>query len=367
MSTSPEYATRLLPAISAQADTAQCHGIVDYFQQELAQLDQHPESYAINSAEQIFDVVAKFRTTPNLSQDQAIAIVSSVAQATRVNGAVITHDSCCFPVELAMRIWANLHVQIPRQFGASMLTPAETVIPWLDNTAVQSLVSSHFEKRKARQAVNLSSIDPKFSMALLVKVYDYRVRWTSNLAEHLKIDPEFPRNIMIYEHKICLWNHLKTAQDGNNAPILPLPLVEEAIDTLNLLFPFGKKSTKSFLRRHGKSFYGLGKCGRATQYDIQQYHYWRKEIGDLAEVLSQQPRGRAQFILNKDGTNTLEFWTFWTAIAFGILAVIGVATGLYSAVYAKKAFDVGMLQYQLAVAQACSTPNATDLLPGFCH
>lgn len=157
------------------------------------------------------------------------------------------------------------------------------------------------------------------------------------------------------------------SQDINNVPVLPLPLVEEAIDTLNLLFPFGKKSTKTFLRRHGKSFHGLGKCGRALQYDIERYQYWRKEIGDLAEVLSQRPRGRAQFILNRDGTNTLEFWTFWTAFLFGILGTIGATTGLYSAVYAKRAFDVGVWQYQLALAQACSALNATDVLPGFCH
>lgn len=136
---------------------------------------------------------------------------------------------------------------------------------------------------------------------------------------------------------------------------------------MNLLFPFGKTSTKSLLRRHGKSFHGLGKCGRATQYDIKEYHYWRKEIGDLAEVLSQQPRGKAQFILDKDGTNTLELWSFWTAIAFGMLALIGVVTDVYSAVYAKRAFDIGLLQYQLSLAQACLTPNATDLLHGFCH
>ncbi|ROW17254.1 hypothetical protein VPNG_01009 [Cytospora leucostoma] len=168
------------------------------------------------------------------------------------------------------------------------------------------------------------------------------------------MDPESPHRIMIYEHKICLWNHLRMAQDRNNVPVLPLPLVEEAIDTLNLLFPFSKKSTKSFLRRHGKSFHGLGKCGRATQYDLQEYHYWRKEIGDLAEALSQQPRGRAQFILNKDGTNTLAFWTFWTAVVFGLLGTIGATMGVYSAVYARKAFDIGVLQYQLALAQACS-------------
>ncbi|KAI3395780.1 hypothetical protein diail_863 [Diaporthe ilicicola] len=58
--------------------------------------------------------------------------------------------------------------------------------------------------------------------------------------------------------------------------------------------------------------------------------------------------------------------TFWTAFAFGALAVVGVASSVYSAAYARRAFDVGLLQYQLALAQACSAVNATDELPGFC-
>ncbi|ROV97748.1 hypothetical protein VMCG_07407 [Cytospora schulzeri] len=338
---SPKYVRILLPAIKSTQSNAEI-------------------TWAI--PEKLLDVIAESNTTPDLARDQAIAIVFS-----GTTGVAINQDSYCFSAELAVRIWADLHVQIPRQSSAPMFMPVETVIPWSDNTTIQSLVSSEFEKRNGRSAVDLTSIDPKFSMALLVEAYDYRVSWTSDLADHLQLDPESPRRIMIYEHKIFLWNHLEMAKLEDDVSALPLPLVEEAIDTLNVLFPFSKKSTKSFLRRHGKSFHGLGKSGRAIQYDIQGYHYWRKEIGDLAAALTQPPRGKAQFILNKDGTNTLEFWTFWTAIAFGIRAIIGAGTGVYSAVYAKKAFDIGVLQYQLALAQACSALNATDLLPAFCH
>ncbi|KUI58607.1 hypothetical protein VP1G_05900 [Cytospora mali] len=363
----PEKRVSKIHQLKSIVNAEQCRAFLGYVHEELGRLSQRPESYAIHNPEKLIDVVAEFSRTPDLSRDKAIAIVSSVAGATSLNSAVTAQASHCVSAELALKIWANLHVQFPRQSPVPMFTPVETVIPWTDNTTFQSLVRSQFEARMGRPATDLSRIDPKFSMDLFVKAYEYRVSWTSNLADHLKINPESPRLIMVYEHKICLWNHLKMAQDKNSVPVLPVPLIEEAIDTLNLLFPLGKKSTKSFLRRHGKSFHGLGKCGRATQYDLQKYHYWRKEIGDLAEVLSQRPRGKAQFILNRDGTNTLDFWTFWTAIAFGILTIIGVATGVYSAVYAKKALDVETLQYQLALAQACSAPNATDLLPGFCH
>lgn len=359
----PNYVKILLPAIRGEVNAEQCRDFLDYVHEELGRMSKYPASYAINSPEKLLNVVEKFK--PDLPRDQVIELMLGLDVNGAVNTPVSLQDPHCLSAELAIRIWINLHVQIPRRSPVPKITQVDTTILWRDNTTFQSLIHSEFEKRKGRPAMFSNKIDPKFSMALLVKEHGYQISWTSNLADHLKIDPGSPRRILIYEHKIFLWNHDRMAK--KHVAVLPLPLVEEAIDTLNLLFPFGKKSTKSLLRRHGKAFHGLGNCGRATKYDIQEYHYWRKEIGELAEVLSQQPLGRAQFILNKDGTNTLQFWTFWTAIAFGMLAIFGVVTGVYSAVYAKKAFDVGMLQYQLALAQACSTLNATDLLPGFCH
>lgn len=171
---------------------------------EIGQLGQYPESHAISSAEKILDVIERFRTTPNLSRGQAIAIVTSVAGAAGVNSAATTQEPCYFPVELAIGFWANLHVQIPRRFSNPALTPVESIITWSDNTTIQSFIGSHFDKIRARPAKNLGTIDPRFSMAFLVKAYEYRVRWTSNLSEHLKIDPQPPRLIMIYEHKIFL-------------------------------------------------------------------------------------------------------------------------------------------------------------------
>lgn len=211
-------------------------------------------------------------------------------------------------------------------------------------------------------------------MAYLSKSYGFTPCWTSNLADHLKIDAE-AKILMVYEHKICLLNHFECSGKNGTSyatqcpPMLPPNVVGEALDTLNLLFPFGDEATKALLEAHGKSatVYGLGTCGRQKQLEISGYVYWRKEIEEIAAILSQPPRGKAQFLLDRDGTNSREVWTFWTAIAFGALAVIGVATGVYSAMYARKAFDVDMLQYQLALAQACSAENATDELPDFCR
>lgn len=87
----PKYIKRLLPAVRAEVNAKQYRDFLGYFQEELGRLSQYPESYAINSAEQLLDVVAEFRTMPDLSRDQAIAIVSSVA------GATCSRGSSCHP------------------------------------------------------------------------------------------------------------------------------------------------------------------------------------------------------------------------------------------------------------------------------
>ena len=110
-----------------------------------------------------------------------------------VTGTTCDYDS----VELAMRVWDNLHVhtlQTPR------FTSEQMTIPWLDNTTFQGLVSSHFEKRREFQAMDPSSTDLKLSMAL-VKEYNFIVSRTSNLADHLKIDLESLLRIMVNEYK----------------------------------------------------------------------------------------------------------------------------------------------------------------------
>src|SRR5207244_8887795 len=100
-------------------------------------------------------------------------------------------------------------------------------------------------------------IDPAMTMSHLSGSRGLKVFWTSNLADHLAINWK-SRVVSVYEHKICLWNHLNSKVE----PIIPREILEEAIDTLNLLFPLNDSPTKDFLKQNGKPFYGLGYCKR---------------------------------------------------------------------------------------------------------
>lgn len=365
-SRSVQLIARLWPAAEVDSDSEQYECLLRFFDSELSKMNRHPKSFALQDPEKLVQAISTLCATPNLTRDTAIGIVAQLSSSTlsRPND----KDALSRSVERMLAISASIGIHIPRQTWDEFSDPATLV--WMDNTTtMQALIRRYFESKKSAASANPSrEIDLSvLTMDNLSSSHGYEPIWTNNLAEHLRIDHKSHR-VMVYEHKIWLWNHLRFSSQGPGSTnhILPTEVVAEALDTLNLLFPWATDATKTFLRRHRKSFYGLGTCGRETKHDIFLYKCWHQELAELVDITSRPPKGKAQFILNKDGTNSMEFWTFWTAIAFGILAIIGVATGIYSAMYAKLAYDVGILQYQLALAQACSADNATDSLPGFC-
>lgn len=361
---------RLWSAIEADSDSEQYKCFLRFLDSEISKLHRHRASFALHDPEQLAQAISRLRASPSLTREIATDIVSHFS--TPIPAKLRDHDwknALSRSVEMTLAILTTVQIQIPRQIRDEVSEP--TTILWTDETATVQALISHFFESKKNSLGSMSSRQSdlsKLTMDHLSNSYGYQPVWTNNLAEHLRIDHKL-RRVMVYEHKICLWNHYRLSHQGpgGSVPILPIAVVAEALDTLNLLFPWGQETSKSFLRRHGKPFYGLGTCGRELQHDLSQYYYWQRELAELAEITSCPPRGKAQFILDKDGTNSMQFWTFWTAMAFGVLAIIGVATGIYAAVYAKLAYDVGVLQYQLALAQACSADNATDVLPGFCQ
>jgi hypothetical protein len=266
-------------------------------------------------------------------------------------------------------LWLGLDVHRGNDFIRITLTEAGAgnthSLAWHENVSLRSLVESHFatplSKAKIIGSSQVVAVDPMFTMAHLVNYYGFRIYWTSNLLEHLSISWKF-KILSIYEHKICLWNHIVC---GKDTPV-PRFVFEEALDTLNLLFPFDDAGTKSLLQKEGVSFYSLGLCGRDRVLDLNKYQHWRAPLERLVELQSQPPSGLSQLRWNKDGRNALQFATFWIATTVAVLTIFSFAFGILSTMYAKKGYDVAMLQYELALAQACAAEGSALQLPSFC-
>lgn len=79
-----------------------------------------------------------------------------------------------------------------------------------------------------------------------------------------------------------------------------------------------------------------------------------------------------QLRMDRARENLLQFATFWIATAVGIYTLASIALGVASVVYAVKAYDMGLKQYQVAVWQFClDLEQASDVgnrrWRGFCY
>ncbi|RBR24529.1 uncharacterized protein FIESC28_02725 [Fusarium coffeatum] len=213
----------------------------------------------------------------------------------------------------------------------------QDLLPWQDGQPLQELVYSHFKACPSTE--NLASN------------YGYAINWTHDLSDHLAIDWKY-KEITVYEHKIHLFNHLRFPDNA----IIPEDIVAEAIDTLNLLFPFQDDATKRFLDKEKKLFYGLGFCNRPRKLDLDDYTFWRDRIEDLGYILRQPAVGLHQLRLDKGGSNMLQISAFWITVVLGLVTLVSIAFAVGATVYGVKQYSISLKQYELAVAEACLDP-----------
>ncbi|KAH8890021.1 hypothetical protein GQ53DRAFT_766445 [Thozetella sp. PMI_491] len=288
------------------------------------------------------------------------------AAINKVNGGLGNNggDAAIQLVDVALRLMFALDIQSVRASRLLCDPDHMAFVTWNSQSTILTRVNDHFTMLK-RDPPRVKSgksekIDRAMTMAYLCRYRGFNLRWTTNLADHLTID--WRRNVLyVYEHKVCLWNHSKS----NKELVVPRPIIDEAIDTLNLLFPIDDKATKLLLEERGKSFNVLGNCKRKPKTKLADFDVWKYQIAELMDVMEEEPRGLRQLQLSKDGRNLLPFATFWIATAVALLTVISIVFGILSTVYAIKQYDLALLQYDLSVAQACATPDAANLFPRF--
>lgn len=89
--------------------------------------------------------------------------------------------------------------------------------------------------------------------------------------------------------------------------------MNEILDALNLLFPFGNVATKQLLLKENQQpLYQLGSCGRARNLDLNHYEYFREELEHLIESFNRPPWTWKQ--LATDRRNKMEWTLFWVTV-----------------------------------------------------
>lgn len=325
-------------------------GILGHFEAQTKSLPNHGDSIGFSG---MLSIIGSLTSNRDALSSRSSCIANSRAQLPKPlsETLVVSYG------ERALRMMLSLDIRIGSR-GAFGSRIGSSTIDWEDDTPLANVIENHFigDGHHAKGMIT-GRIDPSLSLAYLCTYRGFRVFWTSNISEHLNISWK-SKIITIYEHKVFLWNHLRNSK----APMIPRVILEEAIDTLNLLFPLKDRLTTAFLAQNGKDFQGLGYCSRPRDrcLDLGNFNIWRNRIAELVEIMNEEPKGLQQLALEKDGRNFLPFITFWVAIAVALLSLLNIPFAIVSMLYTIK-------QYDLALAQACSEPDARAALPQYCH
>ena len=331
-------------------------GFKQFCKFQAASIASRPNSFGAISGKDIISVIQHLAIEPDALTSRKSAL--TILKRLNLFRNPVLDDIVSNCVDVALRMVLTLDIQ--SSFGKNGLkrSPSPTSVQWDDTSSLAQSIRSFFtDHGSVTTDMKTGRIDPAMSMAYLCNERGVRVLWTSNLAEHLSVDWK-SRIVTVYEHKIFLWNHLRNPTHS----IIPSFILEEAIDSLNVLFPLADTPTKDLLEWNEKVFYGLGYCSRPRDesLDLGRFNFWRDRMAKLMEIMNEEPRGLKQLALEKSGRNLLPFLTFWVATAVGILTILSLPFSVVSMLY-------GIKQYELALAQACSASDAHISLPKYCR
>ena len=295
------------------------------FENEIFQIQYHHHQFAVSSLRGMMDLA-------HILRNMTMSPLSHLLRDLSRQYLNVEENSIQRSVELLVRLWLTANVN-SAAIAVGPTFPREIPLDWAHELSLESLIQSHYPKPQTDQNLSTrSKVDGRFTAAYLVDVCGMSLYWTNYLTDHLRIDPK-QRVLTVYKHKSFLHNQLRATE---NCPI-PKDVLSEALDTLNLLFPFGDLPTKQLLARENQRiFYGFGSCGRDRQQDLGCYVYWREELQDLVDSFRQPPRTWKQ--LATDRRNMMEWAMFWVTVMVGLLTFVSIPCNIIQAVYSVKGY-----------------------------
>ncbi|KAH7070516.1 hypothetical protein BKA63DRAFT_420630 [Paraphoma chrysanthemicola] len=259
-------------------------------------------------------------------------------------------------IELAVRLWLGINV-CSKGLSVGPANPRDRRIDWQEDQSLDEMVAAQFTRSASKAEFAHIPFDESFTAANLKNICRVHIRWTDNLVDHLKLEgPRGHRRLSVYRHKLCLVNHRK----GPEPTIIPADVLDEAIRTLDLLFPFGDQRTEAFLEEEEIELWTMSPSESPRAADLDDFKYWKSNLAQLSGLFYGPPETVVQTLL--DTRNTSQFATLWVAI-FGVF-FLTIMFGVLSTVYSVKQYRVAIKAYELALAQACQQKSTP--LSGFC-
>lgn len=178
-----------------------------------------------------------------------------------------------------------------------------------------SLLAMEFPPRKVKIAPT-ARIEKRFIADNISKVAGIKLKWTSNLADHLRLSGD-DKSVFIFHHAEFLKFQAQAA-----VGFWPDGLLEETLQTLALLFPQNDTGTRRLIAGIKGIDQTVARCGsmRAQDRRFEKFSVWHDRLVILKEAFDEsQPQTISQWWW--DRRNRVQWYTFWVAILVFVLTV----------------------------------------------
>jgi hypothetical protein len=241
-------------------------------------------------------------------------------------------------MELAVRLWLTINTHSAGIHVGAVLTESAP-IDWDLSISLEQLLKFQFAGRGAtHRNGDPSRFEQRLTAAYLVQTCGVTLQWSDDIASHLEFDLE-RLSLTVYRHKALLVSRLEST------PVNPIPkdILEEVLSTLDLLFPFGDKATRSLLfKENQQSLYTLGSYKIDVELDLARYKCYGSKLGRLMTSFDKAPRTWRQLAF--DRRNKLEWSAFWVTVMVALLTMISIPCNIIQATYSVKAYQATIAQ-----------------------
>jgi hypothetical protein len=312
-------------------DGASSDAILDHVADELEQIRHHEEHFAAQSLGSVFTILPVIKASISVPYRELVCKVRDRLSDT-------TECAIHCLIELSVRIWLTMNVRSQNMFMRPM-SAGDELLDWTGDVSLERLLKDRFGRHARRlQDHDAAKFDSAFTATYLTSNCGLSLRWTDDITNHLSFDS---KNciLTVYRHKACLLSHLANRQ---GCPIRA-DVLEEMLDTMDLLFPPLMHATKALLRKeHQESIFSLG-CHRSHRLlELEHYKYFGHALSELMHAFDKTPRTWKQLAF--DRRNKLEWSAFWVTVMVGLLTVISIPCNIIQATYSVKSYHVALAQ-----------------------
>ncbi|KAH8886947.1 hypothetical protein GQ53DRAFT_844510 [Thozetella sp. PMI_491] len=278
-----------------------------YFQQQCGQ--GFREQHAMQSFSDLVLILDTIRNSPSASLVDIRSLVGDAKTALATDERKLSAS-----IELAVRLWLMVNVRILMPTHRHDL---EISIPWPDSQSLLDILRLHISQPSDPSLSTTDNFSTYFNTVDMRNIVNFRVLWTSNLAEHLSVRGP---HIYIF-HQVSALKSLRCSVES--LEFLPVDLIDETLATLSLLMPHSMPTCNSWLRSEIVDA-GLDHnimYRETANRDKRGYPYWQERLCAMYETFERtKPSSPMQWWYDRRDMG--QWWGFWLVVTGIFLTVI---------------------------------------------